>query len=438
MDITVVGTGYVGLVTGVGLAAIGHRVTCLDIDKEKVKCLQDGEVPIYEPGLAELMRERMEQGSLTFTTNVQEAYARGKVIFIAVGTPSSPDGSANLTYITQVCADIGMYACQDMIVVTKSTVPVGTNDYIKQTIERHLCSDVVISMASNPEFLREGSGVRDFFQGDRIVIGTADEPTASVLEDLFRPLAIPIFKTDIRSAEMIKYASNAFLATKISFINEISNICEKLHADIEDVAAGMGLDQRIGSQFLKAGIGYGGSCFPKDTDALIQIAGNVKHDFQLLKAVIEVNNKQQTLLVQKMKQLMGLKGKRVAILGLAFKPNTDDMREAPSLVIADQLLTEGASVVAYDPQAKENAKLLLPYIPYASSIDEAISEADAVFLVTEWDEIKQYPLGKYVELMRQPVIFDGRNCFELERVRQYAIDYYSIGRVPVLRRQISV
>ncbi|WP_342045620.1 UDP-glucose dehydrogenase family protein [Bacillus sp. OTU530] len=438
MHITVVGTGYVGLVTGVGLATIGHRVTCLDIDKEKVTRLQSGEVPIYEPGLAELMREQMAQELLTFTTNAQEAYARGKVVFIAVGTPSNPDGSANLTYITQVCAEIGMYARQDMIVVTKSTVPVGTNDYIKETIERHLCSDVAISMASNPEFLREGSGVHDFFQGDRIVIGTADEPTASVLEELFKPLAIPIFKTDIRSAEMIKYASNAFLATKISFINEISNICEKLHANIEDVAAGMGLDKRIGSQFLKAGIGYGGSCFPKDTDALVQIAGNVKHDFQLLKAVIEVNNKQQTSLVQKAKQLMDLSGKRIAMLGLAFKPNTDDMREAPSLVIADQLLTEGAYVVAYDPQAKENAKLLLPHIQYVGSIDEAISEADAVFLVTEWAEIKQYPLEQYVELMRQPVIFDGRNCFELERVRQYAIDYYSIGRVPVLRRQISV
>lgn len=438
MHITVVGTGYVGLVTGVGLATIGHRVTCLDIDKEKVTRLQSGEVPIYEPGLAELLREQMAQELLTFTTNAQEAYARGKVVFIAVGTPSNPDGSANLTYITQVCAEIGMYARQDMIVVTKSTVPVGTNDYIKETIERHLCSDVAISMASNPEFLREGSGVHDFFQGDRIVIGTADEPTASVLEELFKPLAIPIFKTDIRSAEMIKYASNAFLATKISFINEISNICEKLHANIEDVAAGMGLDKRIGSQFLKAGIGYGGSCFPKDTDALVQIAGNVKHDFQLLKAVIEVNNKQQTSLVQKAKQLMDLNGKRIAMLGLAFKPNTDDMREAPSLVIADQLLTEGAYVVAYDPQAKENAKLLLPHIQYTGSIDEAISEADAVFLVTEWDEIKQYPLEQYVELMRQPVIVDGRNCFELERVRQYAIDYYSIGRVPVLRRQISV
>lgn len=438
MNITVVGTGYVGLVTGVGLATIGHNVTCLDVDKEKVKCLQDGEVPIYEPGLAELMREQMRQGSLTFTTNVQEAYTTGEVIFIAVGTPSNPDGSANLTYITQVCADIGMYACKDMIVVTKSTVPVGTNDYIKETIERHLRSDVVIRMASNPEFLREGSGVHDFFQGDRIVIGTADEQTANVLEDLFKPLTIPVFNTDIRSAEMIKYASNAFLATKISFINEISNICEKLQANIEDVAIGMGLDKRIGSQFLKAGIGYGGSCFPKDTDALVQIAGNVKYDFQLLKAVIEVNNKQQTSLVEKAKQTMDLNGKKVAVLGLAFKPHTDDMREAPSLVIVNQLLTEGAYVVAYDPQAKENAKLLLPDIQYASSVDEAISEADAVFLVTEWDEIKQYPPQQYVKLMRQPVIFDGRNCFELERIRQYAIDYYSIGRVPVLHRQISV
>jgi UDPglucose 6-dehydrogenase len=304
---------------------------------------------------------------------------------------------------------------------------------------QHVQAAIQVEVVSNPEFLREGAGIHDFFHGDRIVIGAEREETAAIIEDIYKPLAIPVFKTDVRSAEMIKYASNAFLAAKISFINEISNICEKVHADIEHVAFGMGLDKRIGHQFLKAGIGYGGSCFPKDTNALVQIAGNVEHDFQLLKAVIEVNNKQQASLVYKAAQVTSLAGQKVALLGLAFKPNTDDMREASSLVIAEQLLKEGAHVTAYDPQAMNRAKSMLPQeMRYAETIDEALDGAAAAFLVTEWPEVKNYPLKRYVQLMKQPLLFDGRNCYSLEEAAQYELDYYSIGRSAVLRKKISI
>ncbi|MFX3622959.1 MAG: UDP-glucose/GDP-mannose dehydrogenase family protein [Ectobacillus sp.] len=439
MKITVVGTGYVGLVTGVGLAHIGHSVTCLDIDERKIGQLQKGIVTIYEPGLEELLQEAIACGRLSFTSEPEQAYKQAEVIFVAVGTPQNMDGSANLSYIEMACRQIGRYARCNIIVVTKSTVPVGTNDYMKELIQQHAHADITVDIASNPEFLREGSGVYDFFQGDRIIVGAEREEVANIIEEIFQPLRIPVFKTDVRSAEMIKYASNAFLATKISFINEISTICEKTNANIEEVAFGMGLDKRIGSQFLQAGIGYGGSCFPKDTNALVQIAGNVQHDFQLLKAVIEVNNKQQASLVKKAESVMDLGGKKAALLGLTFKPNTDDMREAPSIVIANQLLEAGAHIVAYDPQAAENAKRILPpEVRYARSIDEAITGADAAFLVTDWECIKAYPLVRYAELMRQPVIFDGRNCYDLDDVKQHKLDYYSIGRAAVLQKGVSV
>ncbi|WP_379970496.1 UDP-glucose dehydrogenase family protein [Ectobacillus sp. sgz5001026] len=438
MEISVVGTGYVGLVTGVGLAHIGHIVTCLDIDEDKITKLQDGNVPIYEPGLAEMMQEATHAGRLKFTSDRAQAYHRAEVIFLAVGTPPNKDGSANLTFITKACEDIGEFMKHDAIVVTKSTVPVGTNDYLEGIITSRLQEGITVQMASNPEFLREGSGVYDFFHGDRIVIGAKLEETATIVEEIYKPLKIPTFKTDVRSAEMIKYASNAFLATKISFINEISNICEKTNANIEDVAYGMGLDQRIGDKFLKAGIGYGGSCFPKDTKALLQIAGTVRHDFELLKAVIEVNNKQQISLVKRATDLLDLRGKQVALLGLAFKPNTDDMREAPSIVIAEYLISKGAIVKAYDPKATENAKHMLPkQIIFASRVEEALQGAEAAFLVTEWSEIKSLPLAMYVELMKQPLLFDGRNCYSLEEASHHEIDYYSIGRPSVLREYSS-
>ncbi|MEI2311409.1 UDP-glucose dehydrogenase family protein [Bacillus nitratireducens] len=438
MKIAIFGTGYVGLVTGVCLSDIGHRVTCIDIDENKVAKMKEGISPIYEPGLDELMSKNIKGNRLLFTTDYRQGLEEADVIYIAVGTPQQADGSANLQYIEQVALDIANNLKKDSIVVIKSTVPVGTNDHVKNLIQQNLKADVKISMVSNPEFLREGSAIHDSFYGDRIVVGADDAKTADVMEEVNKPFNVPVFKTTIRSSEMIKYAANAFLATKISFINEIANICEKLGADVEHVANGMGLDKRIGTQFLKAGIGYGGSCFPKDTHALIQIAGNVEHDFDLLKSVITVNNNQQASLVEKVKSVLGdMKGKHVAMLGLAFKPNTDDMREAASIVIAEELVGLGAKVVAYDPIAIENAKKLLPgEVEYVYSVEDAIQQADITLIVTEWDNIKTFPIEKYIELMKEPIIFDGRNCHGLEYVQQFDIDYYSVGRPAIIRETV--
>jgi UDPglucose 6-dehydrogenase len=430
VKIAVAGTGYVGLVTGACLAEVGHFVTCLDIDEEKVRKMQHGISPIYEPGLEELMKRNIEKGKLRFTTDPKQGYGTAEVIFIAVGTPENEDGSANLFFIKEAAKTIGQNIHQNVIVVTKSTVPVGTNDLIRNIINQYKPQNIKVDIVSNPEFLREGSAIHDTFYGDRIVIGAESEEAASLIEEIYKPFQIPVVKTDIRSAEMIKYASNAFLATKISFINEIANICEKVGANIEDVAYGIGLDQRIGPKFLQAGIGYGGSCFPKDTKALVQIAGNVQHHFELLEAVIKVNNHQQKKLIKKAKELFGsLRGKRAALLGLAFKPNTDDVREAASIVIAKKLLEERVTIIAYDPVAIENAKEILgDTICYASSIEEALKDVDMVFIATEWDEIKNFPLAKYVKYMNQPVIFDGRNCYSIDEAKKYPIVYYSVGR----------
>lgn len=438
MNISIFGTGYVGLVTGVCLSDIGHRVTCIDIDQSKVAQMRLGISPIYEPGLNELMSKNIEEKRLLFTTDCRTGIDGADVIYIAVGTPQKQDGSANLQYIEQVALDIAHNLTKDVIVVVKSTVPVGTNEHVKNLIQQNLKADVKINMVSNPEFLREGSAIHDSFYGDRIVIGTDDAETADIMEEVNRAFNVPVFKTSIKSSEMIKYAANAFLATKISFINEIANICEKLDADVEHVANGMGLDKRIGTQFLKAGIGYGGSCFPKDTHALIQIAGHVEHDFDLLKAVINVNNNQQNSIIDKVKNILGdIRGKQVAMLGLAFKPNTDDMREAASLVIANHLVELGAKAIAYDPIATENAKKVLPSeVEYVSSIEEAVTNADVVFIVTEWDDIKTFPIEKYIELMKQPIIFDGRNCHSLEYVKKFNIDYYSVGRPAIVREKV--
>ncbi|MGH0940155.1 UDP-glucose dehydrogenase family protein [Bacillus mycoides] len=433
MKIAVVGTGYVGLVTGVALSHIGHDVTCVDIDEKKVERMRKGISPIYEPGLEELMLQNIETNRLFFTTSHQDGFQNAQVIYIAVGTPEREDGSADLSYIEQVAKDIAQNVNHDIIVVTKSTVPVGTNHYIKQIISENLNKNIKVEVVSNPEFLREGSSVYDTFNGDRIVVGSDSVEAANVIEEINKPFGIPVYKTGIRSAEMIKYASNAFLATKISFINEIANICEKAGANIEDVAHGMGLDQRIGSMFLKAGIGYGGSCFPKDTKALTKIASNVDLDFTLLKAVVEVNNKQQHKLVKAAQSKLGtLRDKKIAVIGLAFKPNTDDMREAASVVIIKELLGEGAHVTAYDPVAIENAKKLLPgTVEFTIDIQEALLNADVVFIVTEWQEVKELDLSLFTKLMKRPIIFDGRNCFDLKEIEKYEIDYYSIGRCSV-------
>ncbi|WP_019391963.1 UDP-glucose dehydrogenase family protein [Priestia filamentosa] len=436
MKIAVVGTGYVGLVTGVTLSEIGHCVTCIDIDQTKVEKMKKGISPIYEPGLEELMKRNIKENNLFFTTNHREGFKDAEVIYIAVGTPEKKDGSADLSFIEEVAINIAQNINRNVIVVTKSTVPVGTNYHIEKIIKQNLVNDIKFDIVSNPEFLREGSAVFDAFNGDRIVIGADNNKAAQIIEEVNNNYGIPVFKTDIKSAEMIKYASNAFLATKISFINEISNICERLGADIEGVAQGMGLDNRIGSQFLNAGIGYGGSCFPKDTKALIQIAGNVDYEFELLKGVVKVNQKQQRILIEKLEQRFGELGNKViGVLGLAFKPNTDDMREAPSIVIIKELLNKGAIVKVYDPIAIESAKKVLePGVNYATSVDETLYNSDAVLILTEWDEFKEIDLSLFKQLMNQPIVVDGRNCFDLKGALENDIEYYSIGRKEINRK----
>lgn len=434
LKITVVGTGYVGLVTGVSLAEIGHHVTCFDICKDKIIQLNNGLSPIYEPGLEEMLQRNQQRDRLLFTSNPVSAYKDPEIIIIAVGTPENENGSANLNYVQLVAKDIATYVKQDeIIVVTKSTVPVGTNKKVKNWIEEYLHRPIKLYIASNPEFLREGSAIYDTFNGDRIIIGSEEKYVASIIENMYAPLRLPFVHTDIESAEMIKYASNAFLATKISFINEIANICEKVGANIEDVANGIGKDRRIGNHFLQAGIGYGGSCFPKDTKALVQIAGDVEHKFELLESVIKVNNQQQIKLYNKAKKDVNtFQDKKIAILGASFKPNTDDVREASSLVMINKLLQDGADVHVYDPIALENiSKLFGDKIIYCHSFKDAIKDAAIVFILTEWDQIKSIPLTMYLELMKDPVIYDGRNCYPLNEVEKYPITYVSIGRKPI-------
>lgn len=439
MEISIIGTGYVGLVTGVALSEVGHTVTCIDTDNKKIGKLKLGESPIHEPGLEELIKKNMMQDRLFFSSDKENSIKSSDIIYIAVGTPQTEDGSADLSYIEQVSKDIAQNVENDVIVVTKSTVPVGTNDFIRDLIQTNLVNKVNVKFVSNPEFLREGSAIYDTFHGDRIVIGSDDQSALFTIEEINSPFNIPIFKTDLRTSEMIKYASNAFLATKISFINEIANICEKVGANVEDVAKGMGKDQRIGPQFLNAGIGYGGSCFPKDTNALVQIAGNHEHDFKLLRSVIEVNQVQQESLVNKAISRFGnLAGKKIAMLGLAFKPNTDDMREAASIVIVEKLKNLGATITAYDPVALENAKKILSTdIDYVESLDEALKNADLALIVTEWEEIKKIDLIKFTKLMDKPIVFDGRNCFSLDEVKGFNFEYHSVGR-PVVNMKLQL
>lgn len=435
MKILVVGTGYVGLVTGVSLAEIGHNVTCLDLDENKINKLRKGISPIYEPGIEELIEQNLYKGTLTFGIANENAYKEADIIYLAVGTPELDDGSANLEYIYSACEDIAHSVTKNIIVVVKSTVPVGTNHKIKEHIEKNLNGKLIkVEVVSNPEFLREGSAIYDVFNGDRIVIGTDNKEAGDVIEEINRPFGLVIYRTSICSAEMIKYASNAFLATKISFINEIANICEKVNADIEEVALGMGLDSRVGNQFLKAGIGYGGSCFPKDTKALRKIADNVEYDFSLLSAVIEFNNKQQyKLLEQAIKDFGALENKKVGVLGLAFKPNTDDIRESASLAIIPTLIGMGARVKAYDPVAIKNAKKELPSdVIYCDSSIEAIEDTDMVFILTEWDEFKQLPVDVFKTKMNIANVYDGRNCFENKNMEKEGVNYYSIGRSRVI------
>ena len=430
MKIAVIGTGYVGLVTGVCLADIGHQVTCIDIDDSKIEALNSGKSIIFEPGLEELMEKNCAEHRLRFTSEYKDGLENADVIYIAVGTPANEDGTANLKALENVAVTLATYIKKHVIIVTKSTVPIGTNDKIRQWVENNLTCTATFDIVSNPEFLREGSAIQDTFYGDRIIIGSDSVKAGDIIEEINSPFNIPVFRTSVRSAEMIKYASNAFLATKISFINEISNLCEELGADVTEVAHGMGMDKRIGPHFLDAGIGYGGSCFPKDTNALMQIAGDIDMDFELLKSVIKVNKKQNQLLIKKAQKRLGdLHGLRIAVLGLAFKPNTDDVREAASLTIIKELLSRGAQVIAYDPVAEANAKLLLPVeVEYAGSISSAIKNADSVFILTEWQEIVDFDPSFYELLMKRPIVFDGRNCYKQDQLINLNIEYYSIGR----------
>lgn len=430
MRITVAGAGNVGLVTAVCFAEAGHQVTCLDTQKEKIEMLEKGHSPFFEPGLEPLLEKNLANGQLRLSTSPKQAYRDAEIIFLAVGTPEKKDGSVDLSYIYIASYHIAENIENDVIVCTKSTVPVGTNEIIKQIFQNRKSHHLKVDVVSNPEFLREGSAIMDFYLSDRIVIGADTPEAASIMEQLYLPFKIPIVVTDIRSAEMIKYASNAFLATKISFINEIANLCEKVGANIEEVSYGMGMDKRIGPNYLQPGIGYGGSCFPKDTKALVQLAGNVQHRFELLESVIKVNQHQHSLLVKKAREKLGsLKGKKAAVLGLAFKPETDDIREAVSLTIIKDLLEEGSVVTAYDPIAIPNAhKLLGNSIEYTTDIREALNEADFAFIATEWDQIKHLSLDAFTACMEEPIIFDGRNCYALKDVQRYPITYVSIGR----------
>lgn len=429
MNIAVIGTGYVGLVSGVCFSEIGNQVICVDNNEAKVEMLNEGNVPIYEPGLKELMASNMKAGKLSFTSNIAEAISQSDIIFIAVGTPSLPSGEANLSYVEQVAIEIGSHIESYKVIVTKSTVPVGTNDRVRELISS--ISSQPFDVASVPEFLREGSAVNDTLNPDRIVIGTNSDRAIKTLKKLHRPLTENLIITDIRSAEMIKYASNAFLATKISFINEISNICEKVGADVTRVAEGMGYDKRIGASFLKAGIGYGGSCFPKDTQALIQIAGMVDYDFRLLKSVVQVNQDQRFHVIHKLEEALGsLKGKTIAVWGLAFKPETDDVRDAPAIDIIQHLSDAGAVIKAYDPIATANFRkeVDVASITWEENPLHAAEGADALCVLTEWKEFAHIDLKELAEIMNDPIMIDGRNLYSAEQVQASNLQYYSVGR----------
>jgi UDPglucose 6-dehydrogenase len=414
--ISVVGTGYVGLVAGVCFAEVGHQVTCVDIDEQKINMLKQGISPIYEAGLEELMQKNYAAGRLKFTTDYTRAYKDADAIFIGVGTPEQPDGSANLSYIATVARQIAETIEKDCLVVVKSTVPVGTNDKVEQFINDFLVNDVKVEVASNPEFLAQGTAVRDTLEAARIIIGTDSKWAEEMLMKIYEPFNLPIVSVSRRSAEMIKYAANDFLALKISYMNDIANLCELVGADIQDVARGMSFDERIGSKFLNAGIGYGGSCFPKDTKALEYLAKQHGYELRTVKAAIKVNNDQKTILYKKASnRLITFDGLKVAVLGLTFKPETDDLREAPSLENVPLLLERGARVYAYDPVGSDNFRQKYPEseykIKYVEKPEEALSGANVCFIFTEWEDIKAIKTETYQKLMRTPLVYDGRNIY---------------------------
>ncbi|MHA7966129.1 UDP-glucose dehydrogenase family protein [Paenibacillus sp. CAU 1782] len=440
--LAVAGTGYVGLVAGVCFAEMGHQVTCVDIDENKVALMKSGVSPIYEAGLEELMRKNYAAGRIDYTTDYVSAYKDADAIFIGVGTPEQPDGSANLSYIATVARQIAETIERDCLVVVKSTVPVGTNDKVEQFIRDFLINPVKVEVASNPEFLAQGSAVHDTLHAERIIIGTESQWAEELLKSIYEPFGLPIVSVNRRSSEMIKYASNDFLALKISYMNDIANLCELVGADIQDVAEGMGYDPRIGRKFLNAGIGFGGSCFPKDTKALDYLARQHGYELRTVKSAIDVNQDQKTMLYKKAsKRLITFSGLKVAVLGLTFKPATDDLREAASLENVPMLLQQGANVFAYDPVGAANFAKLYPSggnakgsITYTESAEEALDGANVCFIFTEWGEIKAIQPEAYRKLMRTPLVYDGRNLYSVAAMKAAGVEYHSIGREAAVRQ----
>ena len=428
MNLAIVGSGYVGLVTGACFAEVGHRVLCVDNDLKKVHQLQDGQIPIYEPGLEELVKKNVAAGRLSFTASIAEAVEVSKVIFIAVPTPPQPDGSVDLSFVEGVAREIATHLKEYRIVVDKSTVPVKTGEKVAQTIGRYN-PGADIDVVSNPEFLREGSAVEDLMKPDRIVIGVSSERAVAPMREVYEPFNAPIMVTDLNSAELIKHASNSFLALKISYINAVAAICERSGANVERVAEGMGADKRIGRAFLNAGVGYGGSCFPKDLSAFIHISEQLGYDFRLLKEVERINQEQKDRFLKKIREaLWVLRHKKIGVLGLAFKGNTDDVRSSVAISIVQQLMAEGAQVRAYDPKAMEKARQLVPELKTVDHPEEVADGADALLLLTEWNEFKALPWALIKKRMLSPLLFDGRNLLDPAEIRALGFTYASIGR----------
>ncbi len=432
MNIAVIGTGYVGLVSGTCFAETGNHVTCVDINADKVARLKKGEIPIYEPGLEILFERNTKQGRLVFTTNLEEAIAKAKIIFLALPTPPGEDGSADLSYVLGVAEQLGKIIKEYKVIVDKSTVPVGTADRVHVAIAKN--ATVEFDVVSNPEFLREGAAVEDFMKPDRVVVGTSSPKAQALMQQLYEPYVRqgnPIYFMDEKSAEMTKYAANAYLATRITFMNEIANLCEKLGADVDAVRKGMGSDKRIGNRFLFPGVGYGGSCFPKDVQALGKMAAEYAYDFRILTSVMSVNDQQRMVIAKKIKAYFGesIKGKKIAIWGLAFKPNTDDIREAPALYTIKELLQAGATVTAFDPEAMPNIKAIFgDQISLVENEYDALQDADALAIITEWTEFRTPDFERMAKLMKNKIIFDGRNLYNLNTLKELGWYYNSIGR----------
>jgi UDPglucose 6-dehydrogenase len=432
MQIAVVGTGYVGLVTGACFAEFGVDVTCVDVSEEKISRLNAGVMPIYEPGLEQLVSKNVQAGRLRFTTDIKPAVEQALVIFLAVGTPPKQDGSPDLGFVEAAARSIAEHMNGYKVIVTKSTVPIGTGEHLRKLISQGQKKRVNFGIVSNPEFLREGAAINDFMRPDRVVIGTADEEAAAIMKDLYRPLYLieaPFVITSLEAAELTKYAANAFLATKISFINEVANLCDKIGCDVHDVARAMGMDRRIGGKFLHPGPGFGGSCFPKDTQALVSVARKFECDSLIVDAVMEVNRRQRQAMVPKIEKLVGeLSDKKIAVLGLAFKPETDDMREAPSLDIIRGLLERGVKVHAYDPVAMGEAAKIIPEIEYAEDEYTAVMNADALVFVTEWNQFRALDMRRIRDLMKHPRIADLRNIYDPADMRELGFEYIGVGR----------